>query len=163
MTGPTLSCILSDSAATDAVATRLSGVVEPGDVLLLHGPVGAGKTSLARALITALRIRAGLPAEDVPSPTFTLVQTYDVGAFEVWHADLYRLSGPDGVVELGLDEAFGTALCLIEWPDQLGDDRPANAVDLTLEHVPGDRRRLTLAGPDQILARLRPALAKDTT
>lgn len=163
MTGPTLTCLLSDPPATDAVAQRLAMLVTAGDVLLLHGPVGAGKTAFARALVTALRTRAGLPPEDVPSPTFTLVQTYDVGTFEVWHADLYRLAGPDAVVELGLDAAFGTALCLIEWPDRLGADRPDAAVDVTLEHAPDDQRRLTLTGPERTLHRLRPAFAEDAT
>ncbi|SDY27449.1 tRNA threonylcarbamoyladenosine biosynthesis protein TsaE [Jannaschia faecimaris] len=160
MTGSTFICILPDSAATEAMAQALAERVAPGDVFLLHGPVGAGKTALSRAMITALRARAGLPREDVPSPTFTLVQTYDVGAFDVWHADLYRLSGPDAVTELGLDEAFETALCLIEWPDRLGLDRPQAAIDIMLDATPDDRRRLTITGPRATMDRLRPAFAR---
>ena len=161
MTAHELFCILPDPDATEAFAQRLAQVVEAGDTLLLHGPVGAGKSALSRALITALRHSGGLPPEDVPSPTFTLVQTYDVDGFEVWHADLYRLSGPDGVVELGLDEAFGTALCLVEWPDRLGSDRPANAIDISLSYLDGGGRRLTLTGPPDAIDRLRPVFAKD--
>lgn len=161
MTGSTLSLNLPTAAATDALAQALASLVRPGDVFLLHGPVGAGKTALSRALITGLRLRAGLPPEDVPSPTFTLVQTYDAGAFEVWHADLYRLSGPDGLIELGLDEAFETSLCLIEWPDRLGHDRPPGAIDVTLAATPGDGRTITFTAPSATLDRLRPALSKD--
>lgn len=161
MTGPILSRNLPDAAATEAFARTLSTSARAGDVFLLHGPVGAGKTAFSRALIGALRERAGLPAEDVPSPTFTLVQTYHVDDLEIWHADLYRLSGPDGVLELGLDEAFETALCLIEWPDRLGDDRPTGAIDVTLAYALGDTRTITLSAAASTLDRFRPAFAKD--
>ncbi|MFN4100773.1 MAG: tRNA (adenosine(37)-N6)-threonylcarbamoyltransferase complex ATPase subunit type 1 TsaE [Pararhodobacter sp.] len=115
---------LPDPAATDSLATRLAGLVGPGDALLLEGQIGAGKTHFARALIRALGV-----VEEVPSPTFTLVQTYEAG-FEIWHADLYRLTHPDEAVELGLTEAFETALCLVEWPRKLGADRPKQALIL---------------------------------
>lgn len=157
MIAPSLSRPLADAAATDRLGRALAGALRPGDVILLHGEVGAGKTALSRALINALRARAGLPPEDVPSPTFTLVQIYDAGAVEIWHADLYRLSGPDAVIELGLDAAFGAAICLIEWPDRLGRDRPTGAIDLTMNHAPGDTRTATLTAPPETLARLRPA------
>jgi tRNA threonylcarbamoyladenosine biosynthesis protein TsaE len=105
-------------------------------VLLLDGPIGAGKTHFARALIQAL-----LPvSEDVPSPTFTLVQVYDGPGFPIWHADLYRLSDPEEAVELGLAEAFETALCLVEWPERLGPYRPSGALTLRFAHGPGDSR-----------------------
>lgn len=110
-------------------------------MLLLDGPIGAGKTHLARALI-----QARLPnPEDVPSPTFTLVQTYDAGDVEIWHADLYRLSHPDEVLELGLDDAFDTALCLIEWPDRLGSLTPEKALRLRFSDQ-GEGRLVTLTG-----------------
>ncbi|WP_055083098.1 tRNA (adenosine(37)-N6)-threonylcarbamoyltransferase complex ATPase subunit type 1 TsaE [Jannaschia donghaensis] len=163
MTAPILTRFLADPTATDALARAIAPLVGAGDAILLHGPVGAGKTAFARALIGALQRAANLDPEDVPSPTFTLVQTYPTGPFETWHADLYRLSGPDAVVELGLDEAFGTALCLIEWPDRLGADRPARAIDLTLTPTPDDGRDLRIDGPDDILARLAPAFAKAPT
>lgn len=117
----------------------------PGDVILLHGTIGAGKSHLARAIITYRLEQVGL-VEDVPSPTFTLVQSYQAGDVEIWHADLYRLSSPDEILELGLQDAFDHAICLIEWPDQLGPDRPVQAVDILLSDVPGqdDARDLTL-------------------
>lgn len=118
---------LPDDLATAALGRALAARVGPGDTLLLQGGLGAGKTHLARALIQAL-----LPVpEDVPSPSFTLVQTYDGPGFEIWHADLYRLSGQGDTDELGLDQALGRALCLIEWPDRLADP-PPGALWLTL-------------------------------
>ena len=123
---------LPDADATDALARSLAPLLGTGDVLLLEGQIGAGKTALARSLIHAF-----LPSEDVPSPTFTLVQVYEAPDFDIWHADLYRLSSPDEAVELGLTEAFDTALCLVEWPEKLGRDRPESALTLrfsVLEH-----------------------------
>lgn len=118
---------LPDEDATARFAARLAAIVEPGDTLLLSGPIGAGKTAFARALI---RAAAQNPAEDVPSPTFTLVQTYPTPRGEIWHADLYRLSHPDEAVELGLADAFETAICLVEWPDRLGELAPPTALAL---------------------------------
>ena len=131
---------------TARFAAALAPLLGPGDSLLLQGGLGAGKTHFARSLIQA-RLAANGLAEDVPSPTFTLVQTYFDGAAELWHADLYRLSGPDEVFELGLDEAFETAICLIEWPDRLGDLAPPGAITLTfrMTDTPGERL-LTASG-----------------
>ena len=136
-----LSLFLPDDAATTRLGAALAGLVRPGDTLLLHGPIGAGKTHLARALIQA---RLGW-REDVPSPSFTLVQTYVADQTEIWHADLYRLSHPDEVFELGLHDAFATAICLIEWPDRLGKSAPQNALNITLS-AEGDGRRAILSG-----------------
>lgn len=105
-----------------AVASRL----RIGDTLLLEGPIGSGKSAFARALV---RARLGR-MEDVPSPTFTIVQTYDDPAGEIWHCDLYRLTSPDEAVELGLSDAFDHAICLIEWPDRLGADAPGTGLHL---------------------------------
>ncbi|SHJ04400.1 tRNA (adenosine(37)-N6)-threonylcarbamoyltransferase complex ATPase subunit type 1 TsaE [Wenxinia saemankumensis] len=118
---------LPDETDTRALARRIAPALRAGDVLLLEGPVGAGKTSFARALI---RARLGDETAEVPSPTFTLVQTYDDGECEIWHADLYRLGHPDEVLELGLGEAFGTAIVLVEWPERLGTALPAGALRL---------------------------------
>ena len=123
--------VTSSPEETEALAARLAGHLAPGDRLLLEGPVGAGKSHFARALIRAEQARFGL-VEDIPSPTFTLVQTYWAGDLEIWHVDLYRLTDPTEVVELGLDEAMETAACLIEWPDRLGEARPVQALTLTL-------------------------------
>jgi tRNA threonylcarbamoyl adenosine modification protein YjeE len=146
---------LADEAATTAFAERLAPRLGPGDTLLLSGPIGAGKTHFARALIKA-RLRAAGWDEDVPSPTFTLVQTYDDGRCEIWHADLYRLATAS---ELGLDEAFGDAIVLVEWPDRLGSDVPAGALRLEFGSGPDDgSRRLTARSDD---ARWAAMLASD--
>lgn len=129
--------------ATAKIAESLGALLSAGDVILLSGPVGAGKSHFARALIQS-RLAALGRSEDVPSPTFTIVQSYDLGNIELWHADLYRLSGPSECDELGLPEAFETAICLVEWPDRLGDLCPPGALHLTLEPQ-GDARRLHFA------------------
>ncbi len=128
----------SSPEATEAFARALAPRLDAGDVIELEGGIGAGKTHFARALILA---RLAAP-EDIPSPTFTLVQTYDsADGIEIWHADLYRLSHPDEAIELGFDEAFENAICLIEWPDRLADLRPTSALRLKLEasDVAGER------------------------
>jgi len=133
---------LGSEAETGLLADRLSDVLRGGDTLLLEGPIGAGKTAFARALIGRLQARAGQVPEDVPSPTFTLVQVYEAGPLEIWHADLYRLGHADEVVELGLDDAFATALCLVEWPDRLGSLAPAAALRLSFAPGPTDSSRI---------------------
>jgi len=144
---------LPDAAATDRLGAALAARLRPGDTLLLSGDVGAGKSHLARALIGAARARASLPPEDVPSPTYTLVQTYALGPAEIWHADLYRLGGPDDAIELGLLEAFGSALCLVEWPDRLGPLAPTDALRLHLAPH-GAGRRAHLRGPADLVSGL---------
>lgn len=119
---------LTSPDETARLAIHIAGALRPGDCLLLEGPIGAGKSHFARSLIQHL---LGY-AEDVPSPTFTLVQTYDTAAGEVWHSDLYRLTALDEVEELGLTEAFDDAICLIEWPDRLAELTPAGALTLSL-------------------------------
>jgi tRNA threonylcarbamoyladenosine biosynthesis protein TsaE len=138
---PSLTLTLPTEADTAALGVRLAGMARPGDCILLEGPIGAGKSCLARAFI---RARLGRE-EEVPSPTFTLVQTYDAGGAEIWHADLYRLTHPDEVWELGLDDAFQTAICLVEWPDRLGAHVPEGALRLRLEAW-GDGRRAVISG-----------------
>ena len=135
---------------TAVLAQRIGAALRRGDTLLLDGPVGAGKTHFARQLILSL---LDVP-EDVPSPTFTLVQVYDSPAGEIWHSDLYRLTAPDEVVELGLEEAFDTAICLIEWPDRLGDLTPAGALSLRFEVLDESRRAIHASGPAGRWARL---------
>lgn len=122
---------LASPEATSDLARHLAEHLQAGDVLLLQGDLGAGKTHLARALIQKRLSDYGL-VEDVPSPSYTLVQVYEVGGLEIWHCDLYRLSDPQELWELGLEEAFGNALCLVEWPDRLGLDQPADALHLEL-------------------------------
>ncbi len=122
---------------TLALAQKLAPWLGAGDVVLLEGPIGAGKSFFARALILSL-----LPTpEDIPSPTFTLVQSYDAGRFDIWHCDLYRLSSSFEAQELGLEDAFETALCLIEWPDRLTSLTPQNALTIELQttDIPDER------------------------
>jgi tRNA threonylcarbamoyladenosine biosynthesis protein TsaE len=141
---------LPDAAATDRLGAWFAEHLQAGDCLLLSGPIGAGKSHLSRALI---RARLGR-FEDVPSPTFTLVQTY-LADVEIWHADLYRLSHPDEVLELGLDEAFSNAICLIEWPDRLGKLAPKGAISIDLSaHDEGRVARVYCDRPSPLLRRL---------
>lgn len=132
---------LPSEVATRRLAAALAPGLRGGDALLLSGPVGAGKSMVARALIAALAARAGLPAPEVPSPSFTLVQSYDLGALEVWHIDLYRLGEGSELTELGLDEGLASALCLVEWPERLGALTPADALWLDLDPAPEPEAR----------------------
>ncbi|MGL4238278.1 tRNA (adenosine(37)-N6)-threonylcarbamoyltransferase complex ATPase subunit type 1 TsaE [Tabrizicola sp.] len=132
---------LATEADTAALGQRLAEVARPGDAILLEGPIGAGKSCLARAFIQARLGRA----EEVPSPTFTLVQVYQAKGGDIWHADLYRLTHPDEVWELGLDDAFETAICLVEWPDRLGRHVPQGALHIRLTAW-GDGRRAEVSG-----------------
>ncbi|MFY0616079.1 tRNA (adenosine(37)-N6)-threonylcarbamoyltransferase complex ATPase subunit type 1 TsaE [Shimia sp.] len=123
---------------TSALAVSIGNTLRAGDVVLLEGPIGAGKTHFARSLI-----QSQLESfEDVPSPTFTLVQVYEGIHGEIWHADLYRLSSPDEVVELGLMDAFEDAICLVEWPDRLADLEPKGALKITFSLTPQEDQRV---------------------
>lgn len=129
--------LLSDEAATAAFARRLARLVAPGDVIALFGDLGAGKTALARAFINALPDEAGKPCdEEVPSPTFTLVQQYQRKPGLVWHFDLYRIERADEVWELDFEDALAGGISLIEWPERLGDLLPQNALWVLLEIEP---------------------------
>jgi len=135
---------------TAAVATRLAPHLRAGDSVLLTGTLGAGKTHFARALIQKRLSESGL-WEDIPSPTYTLVQTYDDKKCEIWHADLYRLTDPNEIIELGLDEAFETAITLIEWPDRLAELAPKSALTITLS-IKGESRALCATWSDARLS-----------
>ena len=128
--------ILADLNATEALAVRLASLARPGDVFALSGDLGTGKTAFARAFVNALATHYGLPLEEVPSPTFTLVQTYDFPSFTLYHIDLYRLERPEDAFELGIEDAFADGVTLIEWPERLGAHLPAER--LTLTFLPGD-------------------------
>ncbi len=142
---------------TDALARRLSAGLRPGDTLLLDGPLGSGKTHFARAFIRAAFGADGSSIE-VPSPSFTLVQTYAPPGGEIWHADLYRLSDPQETLELGLDEAFDTAVCLVEWPSRWGEAWPDTAALLrfhTPQNAPESRHLSVWGAPDApVVARI---------
>jgi tRNA threonylcarbamoyladenosine biosynthesis protein TsaE len=135
---------LKDAEATTALGRAVAPRLEPGEAVLLYGPLGMGKSTLARGLIRAL---AG-EDEDVPSPTFTLVQFYETDP-PVAHFDLYRLTRPEEAFEIGLDEALDVGAVLIEWPERLGDD-PVRALGpdrltITLEER-GEGRHATVSG-----------------
>lgn len=143
------------------LARDLAPVLAPGDVLALSGPLGAGKTAFARALIQT-RLAACGRDEEVPSPSYTLVQAYDLGDADLWHVDLYRLGDASELAELGLADAFATAIVLVEWPDRLGPLLPARHAAIDFAFLPEDdeARRLVIgfSGPgwDAVEAALRP-------
>lgn len=146
----TLHLLLPDLAATEALAARAAALARPGDSLLLEGPLGAGKSAFCRAF---LRAAAGEPELEVPSPSFTLVQGYDLPAGPAYHYDLYRLSGPDELEELGWEESR-EGIVLVEWPDRLGPLAPPDALRIALRPE-GEVRHATLSGWETRL----PALA----
>jgi tRNA threonylcarbamoyladenosine biosynthesis protein TsaE len=143
----TIELDLPNLAATERLAAAVAALLRPGDAILLEGELGAGKTAFARGL---LRAACGDPALEVPSPTFTLVQTYDTQRGPVHHFDLWRLDGPAAMAELGWDEAAND-IVLVEWPDRLGALRPDDALTVALHWIDGAARRATLSGwPDRI-------------
>jgi tRNA threonylcarbamoyladenosine biosynthesis protein TsaE len=148
--GTTRRIALSNLSATARLAAAVAELARPGDAILLHGPLGAGKTEFARAF---LRAASGDPALEVPSPTFTLVQSYPTPRGTVHHFDLWRLDGPAPLTELGWDEARED-IVVVEWPDRLGDLRPPEALTIALqpaEAATPDARQATLCGwPDRI-------------
>ena len=124
---------LEDEQATHRLMVDVAGILEPGDLITLSGDLGAGKTTFARALIRHL---CGDDTIEVPSPTFTLMQAYELPRFSLIHADLYRLSGPGELAELGFEEFGDGAVTLIEWPDRAGGYLPADRLDIALTLSP---------------------------
>ena len=130
---------LDHEADTARLGAAIAGELRRHEAVCLSGPLGAGKSTLARGLIQAL---AGAAIE-VPSPTFTLVQTYETPALALAHFDLYRLAKPEDVVELGLDEALDEGAAVIDWPERLGHHLPPDRLDVEL-HIDGEARRARL-------------------
>src|SRR5579863_6815176 len=145
---------LADEAATAALAVELAHWLRPGDFVTLSGELGAGKTAFARALIRSLTGDADL---EVPSPTFTLMQTYDGLDFPILHADLYRIRAPGELDEIGFDEAAEGALVLVEWPERGGNHLASDRLDIALaldpHEEPGFRTAL-LTGHGRFAGRL---------
>lgn len=133
---------LPDLAATERLAGRVAAAARAGDAILLSGPLGAGKSAFARAF---LRAASGDPALEVPSPSFTLVQTYETRRGPVHHFDLWRLDGPGALDELGWDDARED-IVLVEWPDRLGPLAPEDALRLSLEPAGGEARVARVEG-----------------
>jgi tRNA threonylcarbamoyladenosine biosynthesis protein TsaE len=152
-----VSLFLASEEATARLGAVLAEHLCAGDVVLLEGTIGAGKTHLARSLIQARLGRL----EDVPSPTFTLIQTYEAADTEIWHADLYRLTSADEVSELGLEAAFDAAICLVEWPDRLGSLSPMDALHIKLRPEAGGRRVTLISGRDGLLKAITEAWSAD--
>jgi tRNA threonylcarbamoyladenosine biosynthesis protein TsaE len=162
--GRTQEAGLAVTSRNEAETARIAGTVaqasRPGDVLALAGDLGSGKTAFARGFIRALTT----PDEDVPSPTFTLVQTYAAGDRTLYHFDLYRIEDPEEAWELGIEEAFAGGITLIEWPERLGRLLPSDRLDVRFDMptaAPATERRIAFAaGPSwsRRLAQLRSAL-----
>lgn len=133
---------LVDGAATEALGARIADGLAVGDAIALQGDLGAGKTTLARAILRALGV-----GEEVPSPTFTLVQHYDTPRLAVRHFDLYRVTNENEIGELGLDEALDQGAALIEWPERAGAFLPSDALHVAMSITGSASRLARLFGP----------------
>lgn len=131
--------ICNNEDETGKAARAIADMVQYPCVICLHGDLGAGKTSFSRAMIRHILGDADMV---VPSPTYTIVQTYDDDA--LWHFDLYRLDDPEQLYDVGWEEALNAKLCLIEWPDRMGGLKPQKTVDITIETLQDGARRITL-------------------
>ncbi len=154
----TLTLDLPDEAATRRFGAVLAHLLRPGDIVLLDGSYGAGKSTLARAI---LRSMAGDPALDVPSPSFTLVQEYETPAGDVRHYDLWRISNPGELAELGWGPG-SEAINLVEWPEKLGRLRPSQAMTIALSNTGEESRQAAISAPTEQIAALRAAMASDS-
>lgn len=130
--------VLPDAEATERFGGAIARLLKTGDVVSLIGDLGAGKTTLTRGLVSALLNQA----TEVPSPTYTLVQTYDTPEFLLWHFDLYRVEDASELIELGWTET-ATGVAIVEWPDRAGGLMPAHRLDIHLETI-GDHRKAIL-------------------
>lgn len=130
----------SSESQTTSIARDLAATAQARDMFLLNGDLGAGKSVFARAFIRQL---CGQKT-DVPSPTFTLVQTYESAKGTIWHFDLYRLQDPDEIYEIGWEEALQGGIALIEWPERLGHHKPAHARLIDIQTTGSDQRKITI-------------------
>ena len=140
---------LPDLNAVQRFAKALAPLIQPGDVIELKGTIGVGKTTFARALIRTLGGK-----EEVPSPTFTLVQTYHLDRLTVWHFDLFRLKHPIDIYELGIEEAMSDGLSLIEWPEKMAPYTSRHRVEITFSFYIGEIRKASLKAHGHWRARL---------
>jgi tRNA threonylcarbamoyladenosine biosynthesis protein TsaE len=144
---PTFSLALPDEAATERLGAALAARLRPRDMVALEGGLGAGKTTLARAILRAASGDRGLL---VPSPTFTLVEVYETPRASFWHFDLYRLEEPGQVFELGWEEARADGVALVEWAERLGGLLPGDRLTVRLA-IEGEARRATLEGEQRLV------------
>ncbi len=142
-----------DQAGLEAAGAWIASRLRPGDAILLSGPLGAGKSTLARALI---RAACGDPTLDVPSPSYTLLQSFHTSGHTLHHFDLWRLDGPAGLAELGWDDARADVV-IVEWPDRLGELEPADSLRIDLAMDGPDTRRLAATGWESRRSRAVPA------
>lgn len=133
---------LPDPAATEALAAEIAPTLAPGDVIALSGDLGAGKTVFARALIRALGAAAGQEIAEVPSPTFTLVQLYELPIFTVYHFDLYRLASADEAWEIGIEDALAGGVSVIEWAERIDGLLPPECMRITLAFGDAETARI---------------------
>ena len=136
--------LLEGEPETVALACKIADISEQKDILAIFGDLGSGKSVFARGFIRRL-----IPAiDEIPSPTFTLLQNYTASEFEIHHFDLFRLDSPNNALELGIEESFAEAISLIEWPDRLGPLLPVNCLSITLEVVGNEEniRKVCLSG-----------------
>ena len=122
---------------TVSISETLAELIRPGDTVLLFGDIGSGKTFFSRVMIQKMMQKQGVVVEDIPSPTFTIVQIYDTLLPSVWHLDLYRISNPEEIIDLDLENAFEKHVCLIEWPQNMGSHMPERNLSMTLEETVG--------------------------
>lgn len=130
--------ISNSEAETAEIGRKLAQQAKKGDVFALFGTLGMGKSVLSRAFIQELT-----QAEEVPSPTFTLVQAYDAENFTIYHFDLYRLKNPEEIFELGMEEALADGVCLIEWPEKMGGYLPKKSIKVEITSI-GEGRKITV-------------------
>ena len=148
---PLVEIPLDSEKATRTLGAQLAAVLENGDAICLSGPLGAGKSTLARGLIQHLS-----PGSEAPSPTFTFVETYECETFILRHFDFYRLEQPDEVWELGYEDALDGGVALIEWPEKIGEHAPSNALSICFQMEKG-RRGVRIEGNENWISRLKAA------
>ncbi len=147
--GASFTVTLANEEATRRLAIDIAAALEPGDLVTLSGDLGAGKTTFARALI---RYLAGDDTVEVPSPTFTFMQTYELPRFTLVHADLYRLSGTAELAELGFDDLPDGAVVLMEWPDRAAGFLPPDRLDIAFTLAPAERTRRCATSAASVMA-----------
>lgn len=135
--------IAKNEAETGEIAAKLANITKRGDIWALHGTLGAGKTVFSKAFVQTLT-----DAKEVPSPTFTLLQTYASSDFDIYHYDLYRIENPTDIFELDVEEAFYSGVSLVEWPEKMGAFAPRNMWNVKIE-IDGDSRRITVSSEDE--------------